>query len=92
METVRLEGKDYGIRIGINMVIPEMYVTKPEASRRILSLDNKSHTGIDYQLIKAWRQFPLTKQLAEFYTRGLLFFNDEYTKQVFLKYLQFIES
>lgn len=92
LETVRLEGKDYGIRIGINMVVPEMYIGKPEASRRILSLDNKSHTGIDYQLIKAWRQFPLTKQLAEFYTRGLLFFSDEYTKQVFLKYLQFIES
>lgn len=91
LETVRLEGKDYGIRIGINMVIPEIYIGKPEPGRRILALDNKSHSGIDYQLIKAWRNFPLTKQLSEFYMRGLLFFDTEYTKQVFLKYLQFIE-
>lgn len=91
IETVRLEGKDYGIRIGINMVIPEMYVGKAESGRRVLALDNKSHSGIDYQLIKAWRNFPLTKQMAEFYMKGLLYFDNEYTKQVFLKYLQFIE-
>lgn len=91
LETVRLEGKDYGVRIGIGMVIPEMYIGKPQPGRRILALDNTSHNGIDYQLIKAWRNYPLTKQMAEFYQKGLLFFDDEMTKLVFLKYLQFME-
>lgn len=91
IETVRLEGKDYGVRISVNMVIPEMYIGKPQSSRRILALDNASHNGLDYQLIKTWRKFPLTKQMAEFYMKGLLYFDSEYTKQVFLKYLQFVE-
>ena len=92
LETVRLEGKDYGIRISIQTPIPEMYVGKAEPTRRIISLDTKSHNGIDFQLIKSWREFPVTKRMAEMYQRGLLFFDNEYTKQVFLKYLQFMEK
>lgn len=91
-ETVRLEGKDYGIRIAASSVMPAMYIGKPDKTRkRIIALDHKGHTGIDYMLIKSWREYPLTKQMADLYKKGLLFFDTQYTKQVFLKYLQFID-
>lgn len=92
LETVRIDGKDYGVRMSINDIIPEMFIGKPEASRRIIALDNSSHDGIDYELISAWRTFPLTKRMADMYQKGLLFFDNEYTKQVFLKYLQFLDT
>lgn len=92
LETVRIDGKDYGVRMSINEIIPEMFIGKPEQGRRIIALDNNSHNGIDYELISAWRTFPLTKRMADMYQKGLLFFDNEYTKQVFLKFLQFLDT
>lgn len=91
LETVKLEGKAYGVRMSLKDAIPAMYICKPEKGRRIVALDNNSHNGIDFQLIKSWREFALTKRMAEMYQRGLLFFDNEQTRLVFLKYLQFME-
>lgn len=91
LETVRLENKDYGVRIELNTAIPRMFIGKPETGRRIVALDTQSHNGIDFQLIKSWRDFYLTQQMATYFQRGLLYFDCEKTKLVFLKYLQFME-
>lgn len=91
IETVRLEGIDYGIRMSIHEAITGYYIGKPVEGYRIIALDNDSHKGLDFQLIKSWREFPLTKRLAEFYQMGRLYFDCEKTKMVFLKYLQFID-
>lgn len=89
--TVILEGKEYGIRRSIHQVIPEMYVCKPEPGYQKLALDIKGHTGIDYQLIKSWKSHPATMRLSEYFERGMLYFYNEETKNIFLKYLQFVK-
>lgn len=87
--TVSLEGREYGIRRSIHQVVDELYICKPMPGWQVLSLDLKGHTGLDYQLIKSWRQHPVTTRLAEYFQRGLLYFDREDTKNTFLKYLQF---
>lgn len=91
IESVCLEGEIYGIRQDADAVCACYYICDPEESRRIIALDNESHKGMDYQLIKSWKEYPLTKRLADFYKTGRLYFKDGMTKQKFLKYLQFID-
>lgn len=91
VDTVMLEGKVYGVRRSINSAINALYIGKPEEGRRIIALDNNSHNGIDFQLISSWRKYPLTMRMAEFYERGLLYFDNGETKRTFLKYLQFMK-
>lgn len=91
VETVRLEGEDFGIRVGLNSACYCYYIGKPESGYRIIALDTESHSGVTFKLIKSWRSFPLTQRLAEFYQMGRLYFDNDRTKMLFLKYLQFME-
>lgn len=89
--TWRLEGKDYGLMVDVRDVMRPLHITsKARTGYQTLSLDNGSHTGIDFQLIRSWRQQPMIKRAAEFYERGLLTFDKEETKRTFLKYFQFV--
>lgn len=86
-----LEGKRYGLMVDIRNIMRPLHITsKARDGYQTLSLDNVSHTGIDYQLIRSWRQVPIVKRAAEFYERGLLTFDKEETKRLFLKYFQFV--
>lgn len=90
MMTISLEGKQYGVSRSVNSVIPELYIGKARSGYQTIALDVTSHTGLDYQLIRSWRQHPLTNKLADFFERGLLYFDREDTKRIFLKYLSFM--
>lgn len=89
--TVRLEGKAYGIMVDIRDIMRPMHITsKARDGYQSLALDNSSHTGIDYQLIRSWRSSPMMVRIADHYQRGLLTFDKEETKRIFTKYLQFV--
>lgn len=89
--TLVLQGKSYGLMTDIKSVLRPMHITsKARDGFQTLALDYGSHTGLDYQLIRSWRQQPMLKRMAEFYERGLLTFDKEETKRVFVKYLQFV--
>lgn len=90
MYNVKLEGKTYGIRRCPNSAIGEMYIGKYEEGHMVYSLDTKSHNGLDFQLISSWRKFPIMVTLHDLFERGLLYFDNGETKNVFLKYLQFM--
>ena len=90
MFNVKLEGKEYGISRNPNSAMNEMYIGKPVEGHMTYSLDTKSHNGLDFQLISSWRKFPIMVTMHNLFERGLLYFDNGETKNVFLKYLQFM--
>lgn len=92
LDTLILEGVQYGVRRSTGRTMNEFYIGKPDLKnkRKATSLDIAGHNGVDLRLITGWRNSFLLVAISNAFKEGRLYFDTGKTKLAFLRYLQYM--